>query len=553
MPDTLLTPGTIVANRYELKEFIGSGSFGEVWLAQDLTLEIEVAIKLYITLDSSGQSEFKDEYRVAYGLNHENLLTSTYYDIWERRPFLIMKFCVNGSASTLAGTADETTVWQFIHDVAAGLRYLHSQATPVIHQDIKPANILIDENSRFLITDFGISRKLRSTLRKQSKRSVGSGAISYMGPERFLSDPIAVKASDIWSLGVSAYELCTGELPFMGQGGGMLNAGAQLPNVPSDRFSPTLNAVIRACLEKETWNRPSAETLETFSAKMLAGENPKWPSQKGKGQPKAPKTPKTPKLHKQGKSNTRLWLSLLIFIGCAALGAGAYLYFSGNKTATATEQKAATAQATKDEAKNEAILNQIEAQIAAADNANFTPLLAARISLDSLQSAGVSKDLEPRFNEVAQALDKKSEEAAASWYDFGMVQRNDGQEDLATEYLQYAAALNPSPDAPAMTALKKAGIIGLAYITGNILNVYMLTKPNYVQKDTYRYILRYRIISTESGKTETQGEFDITLPKTQKFTPVEILLDKKVPKGQYEILFTTQSGETYARVEATAK
>ena len=264
-----LNEGTVIDGRYVLKEFKGSGSFGEVWLAEDTTIGIDIAIKLYISLDRQGQDEFRDEYKVAFGLNHENLLTAQYYSVWDHRPYLTMKYCSRGSAAKLAGSATEDDIWRFIHDVAAGLKYLHSNE--IIHQDIKPENILIDDLGTFLITDFGISKKMRSTLRKQSKRAVGSGAIAYMGPERFLKDPLTVKASDIWSLGVSIYELATGDLPFMGQGGGMLNAGAEIPGLGSN-FSERLSLLMQACLAKETWDRPTAEQLVEYTRDVMKGD-----------------------------------------------------------------------------------------------------------------------------------------------------------------------------------------------------------------------------------------------------------------------------------------
>ena len=270
-----LTIDTIIDNRYILKQFKGRGSFGEVWLAYDNELDIEVAIKLYISLDQNGQDEFKSEYKVVFGLIHQNLLTAQHYGVWDHRPYLIMKYCSRGSAYNLAGNiTDEKDIWRFIHDVSAGLKYLHGLETPIVHQDIKPENILIDEQGTYLITDFGVSLKLRSTLRKQSKRSAESGAIAYMGPERFLKDPIAVKASDIWSLGVSIYEMVTGELPFCGQGGGMLNAGAEIPDLDTSKWSRNLNEVMRACLAKDTWERPTAEKLEDYSRLMLNGNTP---------------------------------------------------------------------------------------------------------------------------------------------------------------------------------------------------------------------------------------------------------------------------------------
>lgn len=152
-----LKQGTTIASRYILKEYKGSGSFGEVWLAEDSELGIDVAIKLYISLDLKGQDEFKEEYKVAYGLSHENLLTAQYYSVWDHRPYLIMKYCSRGSAGSIGGYASEADIWKFIHDVANGLKYLHAQEPPIVHQDIKPENILIDEQGNYLITDFGIS------------------------------------------------------------------------------------------------------------------------------------------------------------------------------------------------------------------------------------------------------------------------------------------------------------------------------------------------------------------------------------------------------------
>lgn len=263
--------GTKVKDRYTLKEFKGSGSFGEVWLAHDEVLDSDVAIKIYISLDPRGVEEFKSEYITTQGISHPNLLTTTYFDVWEQRPYLVMKYCAKGSSTSLSGKMDEYDLWQFIHDVAAGLKYLHNMPEPIIHQDIKPDNILVDDTNKYLITDFGISKKIRSTMRKQSKRAVGAGATAYMGPERFDADPSPVKASDIWSLGVSIYELATGDLPFSGLGGGMQKNGAEMPSL-DNKWSKDLNMVMQSCLAKETWDRPTASQLEEYSEAILKGQ-----------------------------------------------------------------------------------------------------------------------------------------------------------------------------------------------------------------------------------------------------------------------------------------
>ena len=265
-----LQQNAIIHDRYRLLKHLGSGSFGDVWLAEDTIIQEEIAIKFYVALDEKGQEEFIKEYKTSLKLNHSNLLTPKHYSVWERRPYLTLEYCPNGSADKLLGEADEKTIWRFIRDVASGLNYLHKNN--VIHQDIKPDNVLINSQGDFVITDFGISYKIRTTMRKQSKRTENSGTVAYMGPERFKSDPQLITASDVWSLGASIYELATGDLPFNGLGGGMMLSGAELPNLPS-KFSEDLNRVMRLCLSKEPWDRPLSETLVKIAIVKLKGDS----------------------------------------------------------------------------------------------------------------------------------------------------------------------------------------------------------------------------------------------------------------------------------------
>lgn len=116
---------------------------------------------------------------------------------------------------------------------------MHEQEPPVIHQDIKPDNILIDISGRYLLTDFGISIKARNTLRKSIMKTEGSvGTLAYMGPERFSKYPLPIKASDVFSLGATLYELLTGMVPFGEHGGLLLQHGAEIPVLEGEWHQP---------------------------------------------------------------------------------------------------------------------------------------------------------------------------------------------------------------------------------------------------------------------------------------------------------------------------
>lgn len=253
-----LREGGMINGRYRLMQSRGTGSFGQVWRAEDTVTGEEVALKLYIPLDEKGREMFKREYLLTKKLKHQNLLSADYFDNWGRRPFLIMQYCDRGSATGLIGKIDEAGLWRFIKDVAAGLAYLHHKS--VVHQDIKPDNILIDEEGCFLITDFGISKQLKATMRAQSTTMSAAGSVSYMGPERFASMPQTLPASDVWSLGAAVYHLACGEPPFNGMGGGLLRHGAEIPELPP-QFSRRLNDVMQSCLAFDPLARPTADVL----------------------------------------------------------------------------------------------------------------------------------------------------------------------------------------------------------------------------------------------------------------------------------------------------
>ena len=248
--------GSIVAEHYELKRQLGQGSFGDVWLAHNLLADIDVAIKFYGVLDSKGLEEFRNEFKVAYKLRHPNLLNINHFDVYANCPYLVMPYCANGSVNRHVGQMPEPEIWNFILDVSGGLAFLHSQQPPIVHQDIKPDNILITSDGRYVISDFGISRSFRTKMSRTNNNISSSGTIAYMGPERFSEKPLVVLASDIWAFGMTLYELMTGDVLWEGMGGCVQLNGARIPTI-SGNFSPELINLVTACLAAETWNRPN--------------------------------------------------------------------------------------------------------------------------------------------------------------------------------------------------------------------------------------------------------------------------------------------------------
>ena len=271
-----LTEGLLFAERYNLIRQLGRGGFAEVWLAEDNMTKVQVAVKVYAPgtgLDDNGIKLFTQEFSLVFDMNHTNLLRPTHFDCWDRMPYLIMPLIKNGSAFkyiTEGKNIPEEEAWKMLHDVAAGLAYLHEKTPPLIHQDIKPDNILIDDEGRYLITDFGISARVRSTIRGAQAQEQSGGTLAYMGPERFSSNPKPIMASDIWSLGAMMYELMTGMPPFGNHGGLLQKNGAEIPIIEGD-YTQELKDIVTQCLAKETWDRPSANKIEEMTYNKMHG------------------------------------------------------------------------------------------------------------------------------------------------------------------------------------------------------------------------------------------------------------------------------------------
>ena len=263
-----------------LRPLSTDGGTADVWLAIDVnTVDVSVdedeksteqdtgmlvAIKIYRpknALDIDGEQRFRDEYKIVYECRHENLLQPTNFSIFEGIPYLVLPYCKYGSSEQLIGKKlSSDDIWKFILDVSSGLNRLHTNEPSIIHQDIKPANILIDNSKDYAITDFGISSKHKGT-HSYYYYDGNSGTMAYMAPERFQDDAAPMCQSDIWAFGATLYEILTGNVPFGEEGGRFQMENHALPpqnnKIPSD-----IQRLITDCLSLEPGNRPSANSIK---------------------------------------------------------------------------------------------------------------------------------------------------------------------------------------------------------------------------------------------------------------------------------------------------
>lgn len=270
-------------DRYFLERLLGRGNFSEVWLAKDTKTDIKVALKVYAPatgLDDAGLNVFAREFSLVVNANHKNLLKPLYYDSFDRKPYLVLPYCEQGSIMKLVGKFTEQDAWRLLRDVASGLAWLHAMNPPVIHQDIKPDNIMVSDNGDFMITDFGVSTHLRSTLRKSLSSAFSSaGTVAYMAPERFGKDNTPIMANDIYSLGATVFEMLNGDTPFGDDGGLVQKKGAEIPELKGD-YSVQLKKLIYKCLSTDPWNRPTAEQLEKYATAGMEGNTIKYVDEK---------------------------------------------------------------------------------------------------------------------------------------------------------------------------------------------------------------------------------------------------------------------------------
>ncbi|HPF61324.1 MAG TPA: serine/threonine-protein kinase [Gemmatimonadales bacterium] len=269
MEATLETLRPQFASQYQLERELGRGGMGIVFLARELTLDRLVAIKVLppaMAGDAALRERFIREARTAAQLSHPNIVPIFRADAIDGTAFFAMGY-IDGetAAERLAarGALPAQDVVRIVREVSWALAYAHARG--VVHRDIKPENIMIERGTgRVMVTDFGIARDARAT--GMTADGMVLGSVHYMAPERVAGGE-ADGRSDLYSLGVVAFQLLSGRLPFDApQASAVLLMQATRPAPAIGDLAPgipaPLAAVIDRCLAKDPAHRyPTGEAL----------------------------------------------------------------------------------------------------------------------------------------------------------------------------------------------------------------------------------------------------------------------------------------------------
>ncbi|MBO2530145.1 MULTISPECIES: serine/threonine-protein kinase [Thermobifida] len=269
--------GVVLVDRYRLDERIGVGGMGEVWRATDILLSRPVAVKLLHLAqvsDPVSQQRFRTEAQITAALSHPNIAQVYDYGEQDGFSFLVMELITGESLSAIIKRnpgLDPDITLDVVDQAAQALSAAH--ANGVIHRDIKPGNLLVTEDGTVKLTDFGIARGNESVTLTQTGMVMGTA--QYISPEQVSGKP-ASPLSDIYALGIVAYECLAGHPPFTADTPlALALAHSREPPPPlPDSVPPAVRELVECMLAKDPQERPSsAAEVSQWAQRLRAALN----------------------------------------------------------------------------------------------------------------------------------------------------------------------------------------------------------------------------------------------------------------------------------------
>ncbi len=253
----MISPGTVLGQRYRLEERIASGGMGDVWRCVDEVLGRTVAVKLLLSslLDEPGFTErFRGEARTMATISHPGVV-----DVYDYNSdpvtgaYLVMEYIQGEALSRTLARVGRLTAGRTMALVAQAAEALHAaHQAGVVHRDVKPGNLLVRPDGTLVLTDFGIARAAGAASLTAPNSVLGTA--SYISPEQAMGEQ-ATPLSDIYSLGVVAYQCLSGYRPFEGDNPleiAMRHVREQAPPVP-----PDVPVTVRAIVDRAMAKRPA--------------------------------------------------------------------------------------------------------------------------------------------------------------------------------------------------------------------------------------------------------------------------------------------------------
>src|ERR1700685_1268922 len=246
--------GTALSGRYKLEARIGAGGMSTVYRALDETLQRQVAIKLMnreVATDSDQLERFRREARAVAQLNHPHVVSVIDAGEDEGRPYIVFEYVEGETLKERIRRLGRLPIAEAVAyaiEIARALGAAH--ARHIVHRDVKPQNVLIDEEGSAKVTDFGIARTLDEEGLTADGRVLGT--TDYVSPEQALGQPVT-GPSDLYSLGVVLYEMLNGAVPFKGENQvavAMKHVREEVPDVRVAR--PEVSAALAQVVDNAT-------------------------------------------------------------------------------------------------------------------------------------------------------------------------------------------------------------------------------------------------------------------------------------------------------------